>query len=460
MVDLIWLSHDSSSALAVIDIAYASGSRAAESSERYAMVLGLRHNVSNSPVIGRTPWQPAQWLVEAAADPAPLFALLEGFSAGAAVSGVRGGEVTYADATSRTIRLLGADAAELPPIASLGAEQSNTSVRLGPSHIFKLFRRLENGENPQLEVGRFLTQTTFRAASPLEGSITYRAPDGRRSTLGILEGWVVNEGDGWTYVVSRLAESEMTSSNHDVLVADMFALGTTTADLHRAVASDDTVETFAPEPVTAEDRRLWHLAVVAQSERAMVLVEGHHQKWSGEAGRLGQLLLRARRTITERLRRFDLWPHVPLQKIRVHGDYHLGQVLKTPGGFALIDFEGEPTRPLSERRRKQCALKDVAGMIRSFQYAAQSARERGGGSLDPARVAAALRAAFLEGYQTRVIAAGAPFLPADAGAIQGWIRFFELEKALYEIEYEINNRPAWVHIPLTGMLENVAGDLS
>jgi trehalose synthase-fused probable maltokinase len=160
------------------------------------------------------------------------------------------------------------------------------------------------------------------------------------------------------------------------------------------------------------------------------------------------------------LRRFDLWPHVPLQKIRVHGDYHLGQVLKTPGGFALIDFEGEPTRPLSERRRKQCALKDVAGMIRSFQYAAQSARERGGGSLDPARVAAALRAAFLEGYQTRVIAAGAPFLPADAGAIQGWIRFFELEKALYEIEYEINNRPAWVHIPLTGMLEIVAGDLS
>jgi maltose alpha-D-glucosyltransferase/alpha-amylase len=342
----------------------------------------------------------------------------------------------------------------VPSIATLGVEQSNTSVRLGSAHIFKLFRRLEDGENPQLEVGRFLARTTFRAASPLEGSITYRAPDGRASTLGILEGWVVNQGDGWNYVVSRLAEGGLESSNRDVLTADMFALGSTTADLHVAVASDDAVEAFAPEPVTSDDRELWQAAVLAQTERAMVLVERHHAEWLGEASQLGQSLLRARTTILERLRTFDLWPQVPLQKIRVHGDYHLGQVLKIPEGFAVIDFEGEPTRPLAERRKKQCALKDVAGMIRSFQYAAaQAARERDADALPPAPVASPLRAAFLEGYLSRANGAGASFLPADAGATQAWIRFFELQKALYEIEYEINNRPTWVHLPLGGVVE-------
>jgi maltose alpha-D-glucosyltransferase/alpha-amylase len=233
----------------------------------------------------------------------------------------------------------------------------------------------------------------------------------------------------------------------------MFALGTTTADLHMAVASDDAVEAFAPEPVTSDDRKRWQAAVLAQTERAMRLVERHHAEWRGEASQLGQSLLRARSTLTERVRTFDLWPEVPLRKIRVHGDYHLGQVLKTPEGFALIDFEGEPTRPLAERRNKQCALKDVAGMIRSFQYAAQSARERAADALPPALAASSLRTAFLEGYLSRAIAAGASFLPADPGATEAWIRFFELEKALYEIEYEINNRPTWVHIPLGGMVE-------
>jgi maltose alpha-D-glucosyltransferase/alpha-amylase len=459
VVDVIWLSDDSSCAVAVIDVTYADGSPAAGSSERYAIVLGFYDDDRQCPRICPTPWQPAHWLVEATTDSAALFALLAGFGTGAAVRGVRGGELTYADATSRITRLLGADPSELPPIAALGVEQSNTSVRLGSTHIFKLFRRLENGENPQLEVGRFLTRTTFRAVSPLEGSITYRAPDGRRSTLGIVEGWVVNHGDGWSYVVSRLGETK-DGSSRDALLADMFALGTTTADLHVAVSSDDTVEAFAPEPVTSDDHALWRAAVVARAERAMSLIEHHHATWADEARRLGQSLLRARSTILERVPGFDLWSHVPLKKIRVHGDYHLGQVLKTPGGFVLIDFEGEPTRPLDERRKKQCALKDIAGMIRSFQYAAQSARERGGESMDAPSVAAALRGTFLEGYTTRAIAQGASFLPAEAAATKAWIQFFELEKALYEIEYEVNNRPAWVHIPLSGMLEIVTADVS
>jgi maltose alpha-D-glucosyltransferase/alpha-amylase len=460
IVDVIWLSHHWSSALAVIDLTYASGSSAAGSSDRYAIVLGFYDDDRRCPLICRTPWQPEQCVIEAAGDRATLFALLDGFVNGAALRGVRGGELTYADATSRIKQMLSTGPADPPPMASLGAEQSNTSVRLGSTHIFKLFRRLEIGENPQLEIGRFLTRTTFRAASPLEGSITYRAPDGRPSTLGIVEGWIANEGDGWSYLVSRLREMTMAPSNRDVLLAEIFALGTTTADLHVALASDDTVEAFAPEPVTPDDRTLWRATIASQSERAMVLVEHHHQNWVGEASRLGQSLLRARSTIAERLRTFDLWSQVPLQKIRVHGDYHLGQVLKTPAGFALIDFEGEPTRPLGERRRKQCALKDVAGMIRSFQYAAQSAREHGGDSVDPPRVAAVLRDAFLEGYRTRAVAASTPFLPTDPAATEAWIRFFELEKALYEIEYEINNRPAWVHIPLRGMLEILAGDAS
>jgi trehalose synthase-fused probable maltokinase len=135
-------------------------------------------------------------------------------------------------------------------------------------------------------------------------------------------------------------------------------------------------------------------------------------------------------------------------KIRVHGDYHLGQTLKTPDGFVVIDFEGEPARPLPERRAKSCALKDVAGMMRSFDYATETARAQGGtlpATLDLSRP-------FLDGYLSTAALHGAAFLPRERAAIDAWLDFFELEKALYEVDYEINNRLDWVHIPLGGVL--------
>jgi trehalose synthase-fused probable maltokinase len=141
-------------------------------------------------------------------------------------------------------------------------------------------------------------------------------------------------------------------------------------------------------------------------------------------------------------------------KIRIHGDYHLGQTLKTDAGFIVIDFEGEPARPLDERRVKQCALKDVAGMLRSLDYAVETARA---GAPEPAADLGSLRQAFLEGYLASALPAHAAFLPRNRSRVAAWLACFEAEKALYEVEYEINNRPTWVHMPLSGLLDILGG---
>ena len=141
--------------------------------------------------------------------------------------------------------------------------------------MFKLFRRLDEGENPQLEIGRFLATTNFRSAPRLEGSLTYRAPDGRTATLGLLEDWIANRGDGWSYVVNQLERATREGSGLEELAQDMFLLGTTTADFHAALASDPTSEAFAPEPVTQADVHTWQSGLLAQADRAMALVERH-----------------------------------------------------------------------------------------------------------------------------------------------------------------------------------------
>jgi trehalose synthase-fused probable maltokinase len=171
-------------------------------------------------------------------------------------------------------------------------------------------------------------------------------------------------------------------------------------------------------------------------------------------------LIPARRlaeVFVERSRDLDVLPAAPHQvahlfrKIRVHGDYHLGQTLRTETRFVVIDFEGEPARPLAERRAKQPALKDVAGMLRSFDYAVETARAGADAYDDAGSITHVLHQPFLEGYRATFEDSPPAFAPTDPAAMSAWIDFFELEKALYEVEYEINNRPAWVHIPLRGL---------
>jgi trehalose synthase-fused probable maltokinase len=368
---------------------------------------------------------------------------------------VRGGELRYRDTGDAAMRALGGT--ERPLIRAVGAEQSNTSVRVGGTLVFKLFRRLEDGENPELEIGRFLmTHTSFRAVPTLRGSLTYVPARGVPSTLGVLQDWVDNRGDGWSYVVGLLEQAG--GSTGHTLLRDLFALGETTAECHAALSVDATVPAFAPEPVTGSDIEDWRASLLERLRSTMRFIERNLPAWPEDTRQLGRTLLDARiraaalaqvpelRAASERFR-----------KIRIHGDFHLGQTLKATDRFILLDFEGEPARPLAERRLKQCALKDVAGMIRSFDYAVETARRRGAKALPESLSAQHLRTSFLDGYLEAARRRDAVFVPRDGRALEPWIDFFELEKALYEVEYEINNRPDWVHIPLRGIVRMLGG---
>jgi maltose alpha-D-glucosyltransferase/alpha-amylase len=365
---------------------------------------------------------------------------------------LRGGTLRYGDADEVAARVLDAT----PDVQQVGAEQSNTTIRIDSVLAFKLFRRLEDGENPELEIGRFLaTRTSFRDIPLLRGSLTYVSAHGQPATAGVLQDWIESRGDGWGYVVGLLRQRDDESAVK-ALQEDAFTLGGVTERLHRALASDSVETAFAPEPATAADVARWRRSVVERAVRTTSLVERHMASWPLPARRLGE-------TFVERSRELDVLPGARDQaaylfrKIRVHGDYHLGQTLRTKTGFVVIDFEGEPARPLAERRAKQPALKDVAGMLRSFDYAVETAQVDAEARAGDTPIARALRRRFLDGYLATFADSRAEFVPTDSDVVRAWTDFFELEKALYEVEYEINNRPAWVHIPLRGLLRIMGG---
>jgi len=396
--------------------------------------------------------------VEAATDAEAARALLQGFVSAGEAPSLRGGNLRFGDVSEAAVRAL-AEGWERGTVRPVGTEQSNTSLRLDRTLVFKLFRKLDEGENPELEVGRFLTtRTTFRAMPRLCGSLTYISSGGESSTVGVLQEWIENRGDGWSYVVAALRHQQ-DGSSRVVLLRDLVELGVTTADFHTSLAVDATAPPFAPEPATAGDVEAWQRALLERISRTFAIVERSLKLWPEDARRLGDELLglRSRAAALAQIRDRDAMSP-GFQKIRVHGDYHLGQTLKTDDGFVLIDFEGEPARPLAERRSKHSALKDVAGMIRSFDYALEAAGQQGTpNATRGAPLAKSLRESFLEGYLSPATRHGAAFLPRDRRAIDAWIDFFELEKALYELEYEINSRPAWVHIPLRGILRILDG---
>jgi trehalose synthase-fused probable maltokinase len=365
---------------------------------------------------------------------------------------LHGGTVLYRDADEVAARVL----AGSPVVRPVGAEQSNTSLRIDRTLAFKLFRRLEEGENPELEIGRFLTmRTSFRALPILRGSLTYVSARGEPVTLGVLQDWIENEGDGWSHVVALLRQS---GDGTETLRQDAFSLGTTTASFHQALAVHTDEPAFSPEPVTRTDVDAWRRNIVERLSRTRDLVSRHMSLWPEPAVRLAESFVSNSSQARVISRLPD--PHTSsagFLKIRVHGDYHLGQTLSTAHGFVLIDFEGEPARPLAERRAKQAALKDVAGMIRSFEYAEDAARAGTHVRSEGPPAADLLRRAFLEGYCSACAGTASGFLPADRQSVDAWIDFFELEKALYEVEYEVNNRPAWVHIPLRGLVRILSG---
>ncbi len=310
----------------------------------------------------------------------------------------------------------------------LGGEQSNSSVALGEALVLKHFRKLAEGVNPEAEMTRFLTEhTSFRHTPRLAGHVEYRDEAGRTTTLAVAQELVADAHDGWQWVLEQLGEPARVAA----AAVALRRLGQRTGELHRALASDRGDPAFAPEPIAVADIAAWTEGVAAQLVAARAA--------------LGREAISVDLAVVRR----GLAPMIGRQKIRHHGDFHLGQTLYRPaaGDWMIIDFEGEPLRPLEERRRKHVALRDVAGLLRSIDYAAASVPGAG----------ASLRAweaeaggAYLEGY--RATTGTALFLPESDEAVRDVVAVFELEKAAYEVVYEANNRPDWIGIPKRGLV--------
>jgi trehalose synthase-fused probable maltokinase len=336
-----------------------------------------------------------------------------------------------------------------------GAEQSNTSIRFDEIAMAKLVRRLQPGPNPDEEVLRALAGVEFRHVPHLLASASWRAADGVGHPIALIQEYVFNEGDGWTWMLHRLAAIASGETADDAVDAERL-LGRRTGELHVAlsrVVAPDFATVICDEPAVDANTRRTRAAVATATgllrKHASVLPQAVR-------ARLPALI----DGVTQAADRIDGYQaERGLRRIRVHGDYHLGQTLRMPGGdWTVIDFEGEPARPVAERREKTSALKDVAGMLRSFAYARGAAELATGVSTTAATRLSGwetgARAAFLAGYREAVSAAPVPLVPADDDAFAAAVAAWELDKALYEIAYEVRNRPDWLELPLRGVLTN------
>ncbi len=372
----------------------------------------------------------------------------------------------------------------------VASEQSNSSVIYEDRYILKLFRQAGEGINPELEIGTFLSERArFTHVPALAGSMLYRGYNGGVRTLGILQSFVANDGNAWEYTLKELAdyferasEDKLAGAPAKSAVASADSkeqlgsypeaadlLGKRTAELHLALASDPNDPEFAPEPFSEPFRDIFRRSALEQCERVFKTLRAQADSLPSNAVESARQVRDLRSAIEDRLQGFCAGPDGGA-RIRIHGDYHLGQVLHTGGDFVIIDFEGEPARPLAERRGKQSPLQDVAGMLRSFHYAAiKGMRDWLAESATPADVPgsslatreellpramlwrAAVSQRFLQSYLSD--AAPGRFLPGSAEAIRSLLDAYLLSKAVYELGYELNNRPDWVIIPLTGILD-------
>lgn len=306
---------------------------------------------------------------------------------------------------------------------SLGVEQSNTSVALGDRLILKCYRLLTPGANPEVEVNAFLTAVGFAGAPRLGGFADYTVDGGQPAAAAMLQELVVSETDGWSWVQARLAGGE---DDRDRATDGLGRVGALTRELHLALASRPDHPAFPFRTATPGELAAWHTRAERQFETALATLVGEQR------GRLLTIAPAIRRRLDALRAARDT------RVMRIHGDYHLGQLLRTAGGFSVIDFEGEPARPLSERREPASPLRDLAGMLRSIDYAATVARhEIGPTGLD----------AWAEGAREAFLSAFGRIRGDDAFLLAA----FEIEKACYEVVYEANNRPDWVSVPLQAL---------
>jgi maltokinase len=326
---------------------------------------------------------------------------------------------------------------ELQAARRIESEQSNTSVVFDEELILKIFRRLEPGLNPELELLRFLTERGFPNVPPLAGWYAYL---GRplEATLGILQTFVPGATDGWELALRELERAP------DGFLRRLRRLGEVTGALHTTLGSEAADPAFVVEEPSAEALGLLTATLDDEIETVFAGLPADDEALAPVLGRGEE--------VRERLRGLSQLGSIG-KVIRPHGDYHLGQVLWASGDWLVIDFEGEPARPLSERRRKRSPLRDVAGMLRSFSYAASAGPILRGVAV-PEDWEPRARAEFLAGYRATVDDA---LLPAGEEAIARLLAIFELEKAVYELRYELDNRPDWISIPVAGILRLLEG---
>jgi maltokinase len=315
-----------------------------------------------------------------------------------------------------------------PRMRTMGVEQSNTSVVLDERLALKVFRRIEPGINPELEMLRFLAAHGFPNIAALAGWYGYTG-ELMDATLGVMQRFVSDARDGWELALESLVAGD------ESFLERLAELGSVTVRMHATLASDATDPDFAPEEPSEESVALLCATIDEQIDRLFVDLDESDPRLAPIAGRGQQLR-----------DHLQLLSHTGTggRLIRVHGDYHLGQTVHGPQEWVILDFEGEPGRPLLDRRRKRSPLRDVAGMVRSFAYAASAA-----GLLRGAKVSEHweddARERFLAGYMADVDPA---VLPAGAASIRKLLSIFELERAVYELRYELNTRPDWVGIPV------------
>jgi maltose alpha-D-glucosyltransferase/alpha-amylase len=353
-------------------------------------------------------------------------------------------------------------------IQRVGKEQSNISLLIGNSGILKLYRRLSEGVHPEMEISHFLGQIArFPNTPPLLGSVELVEESGVPIAIAVLQRFVQNQGDAWSYTLNYLDRylSEIalvgvdarTEGEHLGITASFETLGRRTGEMHKAFCMSGTPRAFAPEKVGKEDLARWLRDIRNGARQAKRALRRGIPALDETARRLAEALLRNWDAVKERIEAL-LPEDVDAMKTRLHGDYHLGQVLVAQNDFYIIDFEGEPARPIQERRRKHSSLRDVGGMLRSIEYAgwAALAEATTDGSADLATLRPLVRdwkrqvrSAFLAGYRAGV--EDSPSYPRDPAVAQRLIDFFELEKALYEIRYEASTRPAWLTIPVVGV---------
>jgi trehalose synthase-fused probable maltokinase len=321
---------------------------------------------------------------------------------------------------------------ELREARPVGGEQSNTSVVFDDELILKVFRRLEPGINPELELLRFLTQHGFENIAQLAGWYAY-AGRPMDATLGILQRFVPNARDGWA-----LALDDLSSGDGAAFLARLRRLGEVTGRMHSVLASNANDPSFCPEDTTAESLGLLTASVDEEIEAVFLDIPD-------DADALDPIRNRGEE-VRERLR---MLTHIGGRGrvIRNHGDFHLGQTLWADGDWVIIDFEGEPARSVPERRRKRSPLRDVAGMLRSFAYAASAAPLLRGVEA-PEDFERRARTEFLDGYRSTVD----PSLVPAGASFDRLLQVFELEKSVYELRYELNNRPDWLPIPVAGVV--------